>query len=136
MKRLNSFMVNINESQIVELLQNKVRRIIVDADPFVAVGGLDKHFERRSIKKIFPGVDLIAQVAIGLVISVKDWSPALGKFSKSRLDKTGRTRWPGISEWVWRLLKTSRIWRLDFWHRYLARSGRIRWFSQSKQFRR
>src|SRR6516165_6636084 len=90
MKRFNSFMVDVDERQIVELLQNKVRWIIVDANSFMAADGVDKHFERRSIKKILPRVDLIAQVATDLVISVKDWFPTLHKFSKSCLDKAGR----------------------------------------------
>jgi hypothetical protein len=51
-RRENSSATETNELQVVELLQQKVARIIVQADRRMILGVLQEHLEGRPIKDI------------------------------------------------------------------------------------
>ena len=87
-------MIEIDEGEIIELLQQKMARIVVDARARVAAHGIDEALECCAIMKILAGMDFVADVASCLVECVEDRQPATSQFLESSFDQTRRALRP------------------------------------------
>ena len=67
MERLDALVIEIDEGEIVELLQQEVARIVIDAGALVAADRIDEPLEGRSVVNILAGMYLVADVAARLV---------------------------------------------------------------------
>src|SRR5271168_3978233 len=96
MKRFDALVVDVDEVDIVELLEQEMRGIVVDRATLVAADGLQKSLEGGAVKDVFAGMDFVSDVAARLLISVEDRPPAAAKLREGRLDETGRALRPGV----------------------------------------
>ena len=96
MKHADTVFEMIDEPEIVELLQQHVRRVKQNAAARMMAGCFQEAIERRTVVKIFPRMDLVTQIHARLVERIKNGQPALGQFTKSGFNQTRRTLGPGI----------------------------------------
>src|SRR5271166_246893 len=97
-ERLDPLVVDVDELEIVELLQHEVRRIVVDRAALVALDRVEEALERRSVEQVLAGMELISDVAAGVVERVEDRRPAFGELLERRLDQARRALRPGIEK--------------------------------------
>src|SRR5271166_4471836 len=83
-ERLDPLVVDVDEVEIIELLQHEVRRIVVDRAALVALNCVEEALERRPVEQIFARVQLVADVAPGVVERVEDRLPAVGELFEGR----------------------------------------------------
>ena len=98
MKCLDPLVVDVDEFQIVEVLQDEVRRIIVDASTLVPADRVEEHLESGAVKSVLARMDLVADVAAGVLVGVQDRLPAAGQLGEGAFDEAGRARRPWINE--------------------------------------
>src|SRR5918996_861317 len=75
-KRLDPLMVDVDEAEVIELLQQKVAWIVVDAAARMVADPLEKHLEGRAVHQVLARMDLVADVDAMLVEHVQDRLPA------------------------------------------------------------
>ena len=80
---LDALVVDVDERQIVELLQQEVRRVVVDVAARMAVDRVEEHLEGGAVEQVLAGMDLVADVDAGLVEGVEDRPPAPASSSKA-----------------------------------------------------
>src|SRR5271166_789700 len=95
-KRLDPLVIDVDEFEIVELLQQEVRRIVVDRTALVSLDRVEEALEARPVEKVLARVDFVADVAARVVECVQDWLPALRELLESSLDQSRWALRPGI----------------------------------------
>ena len=95
-KRLDALVIDVDEVEIVELLQQEMRGIVVDRAALVAADRVEEPLEGRAVEHVLAGMDFVADVAAGVVEGVEDRPPAPGEFGEGGLDQAGRALRPGI----------------------------------------
>src|SRR5215217_6122052 len=60
--------VNVDEGQIVQLLQDEMRRIVIDRATRVIAGALVEHLEGNAVADVLAGMDLVAEIDAGFLI--------------------------------------------------------------------
>ena len=95
-KHFNAVVIEVDVLEIVELLDDEVARIVEEVAARVIVEALEKHFESDSVVEIFTGVDLEAEVDVGFVEGVEDWTPAGGEFVEGSLDESSGALRPWV----------------------------------------
>src|SRR6516165_655742 len=98
MEGLDPLVINVNERQVIEVLQYEVRRVIVDASTLVVPHGGEEHLKSGAVKHVFAGMDLVADIAIDVLIGVEDRLPTPRELRKGPFDEAGHARRPRISE--------------------------------------
>ncbi|MDT4857327.1 hypothetical protein FQZ97_917480 [compost metagenome] len=98
MQRLDARVVDVDELQVVQLLQQEVRGVVVDAAAGMVVDALQKHLEGGAVEQVFARMQFEADVAVGVFKGVEDRQPALGEFVECGFNQAGRTRWPGVQK--------------------------------------
>ena len=81
------------KATIVELLQQEMARVVVDAGARVAADRVDEALERRAVVNVLAGMDLVADVAARLVVRIEDRPPATAEFLESCFDEAR----PGVA---------------------------------------
>ena len=76
MKRLDALVIDVDEADVIQVLQTKVRRIVVDAAALVAADRSEEALEGRAVEKVLAGMQLIADIDPELLVKVKYRSPA------------------------------------------------------------
>src|SRR5208337_4425388 len=66
-ERLDPLVVDVDEFEIIELLQHEVRRIVVDRAALVALDRVEEALECRAVEQVLAGMELVADVAAGVV---------------------------------------------------------------------
>ena len=87
-ERLDALVVEIDEGEIVELLQQEMARIVVDARARDGRRPRRRSARSGAVVKILAGMDFVADVAARLVECVEDRPPATAEFLESGLDQT------------------------------------------------
>src|SRR5271166_54713 len=96
MKCRNPLVVDVDELEIVELLQDEMRGIVIDGAALVSFDGVEETLEARSVEQVLARVDLVGDVDAGLVEGVQDRLPALGELFVRGLDQPRRALRPRI----------------------------------------
>ena len=95
---LDPLVVDVDVVEIVELLQHEVRRIVEDVAALVAFQGLEEALEGGAVENVLAGMDLVGDVAAGVVEGVEDRLPPLRQFLERRLDQPRRALRPRIDD--------------------------------------
>ena len=95
-ERLDALVIDVDEGQIVELLQQEVRRVVVDVAALVAADRVEEHLEGGAVEHVLAGMNLEADVDAGLVIDVEDRFPAAAELGERLVDQAGRALRPWI----------------------------------------
>ena len=93
---LDALVVDVDEVEIVELLQQEMRRIVVDVAARVPADRVEEHLEGGAVENVLARMDLVADVDAGVVIGVEDRLPALAELGEGFLDQAGRPLRPRI----------------------------------------
>ena len=88
----DALVIDVDERQIVELLQQEVRRIVVDLAARVAAERLQEHLEGGAVEDVLAGMDFIADINTVFVIDIEDRFPACRQFLEGFLDQPGGVR--------------------------------------------
>ena len=96
MEGLDALVIDVDEGEIVELLQQEMRGIVIDVAALVAADRFEEQLEGGAVENILAGMELIAEIDAILVIDVEDRLPAPAKLGEGFLDQPGRTLRPGI----------------------------------------
>lgn len=97
-KSADTVMIDVDKGQIIHLLQQEMRRVVIDARAGVAVQRIQKHFPCRPVKDIFAGMNFIADINAVFVIDIKDRTPAAGKFGERLFNQARGALRPWIQE--------------------------------------
>src|SRR5579864_8875283 len=76
MKRFDALVVNVDEPDVVERLQAKMRRIVIDAAALVALELVEEALKRDAIKQILARVQFESDVDALILVRVEDRLPA------------------------------------------------------------
>ena len=95
-ERLDPLVIDVDEFEIVELLQQEMRRVVIDVAALVAADRVEEHLEGRAVEHVLARMDLVADIDAILLIDIEDRLPALAEFGKGFLDQPGRPLRPGI----------------------------------------
>src|ERR1700730_13893856 len=98
MEGANALSIDVDKGEVIELLQNEVRGIIVDRTARVVAGTLEQHLEGDAVADVLAWMDLKTEIDASLVIGVQDRTPAAREFVESGLDHSGRPLRPRIEE--------------------------------------
>src|SRR6267154_2758028 len=90
--------IDVDEGEVVQLLQDEMRGIVVDRATRMIAGALVEHFEGDAVADVFARMNLIAEIDTGLVIGVQDRTPAASQFVEGDLDQSRRPPRPWIEE--------------------------------------
>src|SRR6202040_400057 len=90
--------IDVDEGEVVQLLQDEMRGIVVDRATRMIAGALVEHFEGDAVADVFTRMNLIAEIDTGLVIGVQDRTPAASQFVEGGLDQSRRPLRPWIEE--------------------------------------
>src|SRR5437660_198988 len=96
MERFDMVLIDIDVADIVELLQDKVRRIVQEMHAWVIICCGQETLKRRPIMQIFSWMNFVCQVHSVFFRDVQDWLPALCQLFKAHLDQSLWTLGPGI----------------------------------------
>src|SRR5919106_1071996 len=89
-ERLDPLVVDVDEAEIIELLQEKMARVVVDAAARMVADPLEEHPEGGAVHQVLARMDLKADVDAVLVERVEDRPPAPCKLGKRGVDQAGR----------------------------------------------
>jgi hypothetical protein len=78
--------IDVDELEVIELLQQEMRGIVIDAATLVAVELVEKHLKSQTVEHILTGVNLEADIGAGRVKRVEDRLPASGEFGEGFID--------------------------------------------------
>src|SRR5262249_44219987 len=78
-ERLDARRINVDEGEIVELLQQEVRGIIVDVAARMIADLLEEHLEGRAIEDVLARMDLVAEIDPGILVGIEDRRPAFAE---------------------------------------------------------
>ena len=98
MKRFDALVVHVDEPDVVERLQAKMRRIVIDAEALVALELVEEALKRDAIKQILARVQFETDVDALILVRVEDRLPAASQLVERGFYETGRKRRPGIEE--------------------------------------
>src|SRR6202011_3366015 len=98
MEGANALRIDVDKGEVIELLQNEVRGIIVDRAARVVAGTLEQHLEGDAVADVLAGMDLEAEIDACVLIRVQDRMPASREFVERGLDHSGRSLRPRIEE--------------------------------------
>src|SRR5215468_2913115 len=96
MKHFDSWVIEINKCQVVQLLKDEVTRVEQDVTALVFPDTVQKHLKRDAVVEIFARVQFETQIHANFVKGIENRFPALGQFLESGLNQTARTLRPGI----------------------------------------
>ncbi len=82
--------------EVVELLQHEMRGIVEDVAALVVACRFEEALESRPVEQVFARVDLIGDVAAGIIESVQDRAPAPREFGERGFDEPRRALRPRI----------------------------------------
>src|SRR5690606_40342017 len=85
-----------DKGEIIELLQQEVRGVVVDRAALVAAELVQKHLEGGAVEEILARVQLVADVDAMVLIDVQDRLPAAGELGEGLVDQPVRTLRPRI----------------------------------------
>jgi hypothetical protein len=88
--------IDVDVVEIVEALQQVVRRIVEHVAAGMAADALEKHLEGHAVMQVFARMDLVADVDAAVLGMVEDRPPAFGQLVEGGLDETRRPLRPGI----------------------------------------
>src|SRR5262249_13472530 len=97
-KPRNALPVKLDEFEVIELLQQQMTRVVIDARGGMVVGVFEEEFKRGAVEEVGAGMQLIAEDAAVVVGHVEKRLPAAGQFREALVDQTGRPLRPGIGE--------------------------------------
>ena len=86
-ERLDALVIDVDEVEIVELLQQKVRRVVVDGAARMVLQLAEEPLEGRAVEQVFARMDLVADVDADLVIGVEDRLPAPRELAEGLVDQ-------------------------------------------------
>src|SRR5262249_5183226 len=86
----HTLVIEIEKSQIIELLQNHVARIVQNVGAFVIADSSQKSLEGCAIVEIFAGMQFEARIDAGFFECVQDRQPAAAQFAECLVDETCR----------------------------------------------
>jgi hypothetical protein len=89
-ERLDALVVDVDEGEIVQLLQQEVRRVVVDVATRVVADGARGTSRRWRHRRVLAGMQLEADVDAGLVEGVEDRRPALAELVEGLSIEAGR----------------------------------------------
>ena len=92
----NARVVGVDEGEIVQLLQDEVRRVVEDVGARVVVDRIQEPLEGGAVEQILARVQLVAGVDPRVVEGVEDRAPAAGELVEGLLDQAGRALRPGV----------------------------------------
>src|SRR5690349_14037941 len=95
-KRRDAVMVTIDEAKIVEVLQAEMARIVLQFCTGMLVYGFEEALEGGAVMKVLAGMQLEAQVDVGLVGGIEQRTPEPRKPGKGPLEQTRWRRRIGI----------------------------------------
>ncbi|MCY1363630.1 hypothetical protein D9M69_503990 [compost metagenome] len=98
MQRLDALVVDVDKFEVVQLLQQEMRRVVVDAAARVVVHALQEHLEGGAVEQVFARVQFEANIAVGVFKGVEDGHPAFRELVKRRFDQPGGSLWPGVEK--------------------------------------
>ena len=98
MKRLDPLVIDVDEADVVEVLQAKVRRIVVDAAALVTAHHVEEALVSGAVEKIFAGMQLEADIDTELVMQIEDRLPSPRQFLEGCADELGRPWRPWVEE--------------------------------------
>ncbi len=97
-EHLDPVLVDVDVVEIVEALQDEVRRIVEHVGARMVADALQEHLVGDAVMQVFARMDLVADVDAVLVGMVEDRLPAAGKLVEGGLDQTGGALRPRIDE--------------------------------------
>src|SRR5690606_582092 len=96
MERLDPLMVDVDKGEIVQLLQQEMRGIVVYVAALVASERIEKHFEGGTVENVLTWVNLVADIDAMVLVNIEYRLPSPGKLLEGFLDETGRA----LREWI------------------------------------
>src|SRR4051812_30304237 len=97
-KGLDALVVDVDESEIVELLQQEMGRVVIDAAAPVPVHLFKEDLEGGAIEHVLARMNLEANVHPLRIIGVEDRRPAAAELFECRVDHPGRALRPRVDE--------------------------------------
>src|SRR5690606_34162271 len=89
-KGRDALVIAVYEGAIVELLQQNMRRIVIDRAALVPLERVEKHPEGHPVEDVLRGMKLVADIDALVLIGVKDRLPASGKLGKCLVNQASR----------------------------------------------
>ena len=89
-------MVDVDEGEVVHLLQEEVRRVVIDVAALVAAQRVEEHLEGGAVEHVFARMDLVTDVDAVILVDVEDGLPAPGEFAEGFLDQPGGALREGV----------------------------------------
>ena len=96
MEHADAVGVDVEMVDIVELLQDVMRRIVKHAGPRMAADAVEEHLITVAVMQILAGVDFIADIDAAGLGMIKDRLPAPGEFVERLFDQPGGALRPGV----------------------------------------
>ena len=87
MKGFDALVINVDEPDIVERLQAKMRRVVIDAAALVTVELVEEALEGDAVEKILARMQFEADVDAVILMRVEDWLPASGELVERGVDE-------------------------------------------------
>ena len=98
-KRADAFEIDVDKGEVIHLLQQEVRRVVIDHAARVVADSLQEHLERGTVEYILTGMDFIAYVNAILFIDIKDRLPTACEFGKRLFNQSSGALWPRVDIW-------------------------------------
>ena len=95
-KRFDALVVEVDESGVVELLQQEVARVVEDVRALMIADGFEETLERRAVVQVFAGMDLERDVDAGLVEGIENRPPAPCELLEPGFDEARRSLRPRV----------------------------------------
>ena len=86
MKRAHPFVINIEESKIIHLLQHHVARIVQNIRARMIADRAEKALEGRAVVQILAGMELETHIHSRIVKSIQNRQPAPTQFLEYLID--------------------------------------------------
>src|ERR1700709_2070431 len=96
MEGFDSLVIDINEADIVQILQTKMRRVVGDAATLMAAEEIQEPLEGRAVEEILARMQLETDVHAVLLVEIQDRTPPTRQLLESLLDQPGGTRRPRV----------------------------------------
>src|SRR5579885_2744146 len=95
-KHFYARMIVVDVGEVVELLENKVARVIKNIAARMIADAVEKHFERFAVMEVFARMDLVTEIDPSRVESVEKRPPAFGELIEGSFNQSLRPLRPGI----------------------------------------
>ncbi len=88
--------IDIDISDIVQLLQDKMRGIVENMHAWMIAGSCQETLKGHAVVQVLAGMNLEGQIDAVLLGHIEDGPPAFRQFLKAQLDQSSRALRPGI----------------------------------------